>query len=69
MDLAAISDFISNTGVPVALSIVLFFLWYKEMNSHKEESKLFTAAINNNTQALNELSLMLKEMKENESND
>lgn len=69
MDLAAISDFISNTGVPVALCIALFFLWYREMNSHKEESKLFTMAINNNTQALNELSLMLKEMKENESND
>lgn len=69
MDLTAISDFISNTGVPVALCTALFFLWYREMNSHKEESKLFTAAINNNTQALNELSLMLKEMKENESND
>lgn len=69
MDLAAISDFIANTGVPVALCIALFFLWYREMNSHKEESKLFTAAINNNTQALNELSHMLKEMKENESTD
>jgi hypothetical protein len=64
MDFTAISDFISNTGVPVALCIALFFLWYREMNSHKDESKLFTAAINNNTQALNELSLMLKEMKE-----
>lgn len=69
MDLSAISDFISNTGVPVALCIALFFLWYREMTSHKEESKLFTEAINNNTQVLNELSLMLKEMKENESND
>lgn len=69
MDLTAISDFISNTGVPVALCIALFFLWYKEMNGHKEESKLYTAAINNNTRALNELSLMLKEMNENESND
>lgn len=69
MDLAAISDFISNTGVPVALCTALFFLWYREMNSHKEESKLFTEAINNNTQALNELSLMLKEMKEDGSND
>lgn len=69
MDLPAITDFISNTGVPVALCIVLFFLWYREMNNHTEESKLFTAAINNNTQALNELSLMLKEMKENESNN
>ncbi len=39
------------------------------MNSHKDETKLFTEAINNNTQALNELSLMLKEMKENESNN
>ena len=65
MDLTAISDFVNNTGVPVALCIVLLFLWYREMNSHKDESKLFTAAINNNTQALNELSLMLKEMREN----
>lgn len=69
MDLASIAQFINNTGVPVALCIALFYLWYREMNSHKDETKLFTEAINNNTQALNELSLMLKEMKENESNN
>lgn len=64
MELTTISDFVSSVGFPTALCIALFFLWYREMNTHKDESMLFTEAINNNTQALNELSLMLKEMRE-----
>lgn len=55
MDISAITGFISQLGVPVALLIAMFWLLDKERSDHKEEMKNLTTAINNNTIALTKL--------------
>jgi hypothetical protein len=55
MDINAITGFISQLGVPVALLIAMFWLLDKERSDHKEEMKNLTTAINNNTIALTKL--------------
>lgn len=53
--MSEIAQIISTVGFPIAICLVL--LWYiKSMiETHKEESKEFTQAINNNTIALTKL--------------
>lgn len=52
MDVNSLSTLISNIGVPCACLIATFYLWQKETDSHKEEMKNMTDALNNNTQAI-----------------
>lgn len=56
MDVATITQLISNLGVPVACLICTFYLWNKETEAHKEEIAKMTEALNNNTIAITKLS-------------
>ena len=56
MDVYAITQLVSNVGFPIVACGALAWLFYREQNSHKEESKNFTDAINNLTIALTQLS-------------
>lgn len=55
MDINSLSTLISNIGVPCACLIATFHLWQKETDSHKEEMKNMTDALNNNTHAITKL--------------
>lgn len=55
VDINAITGFISQLGVPVALLIAMFWLLDKERSDHKEEMKNLTTAVNNNTIVLTKL--------------
>lgn len=55
MDLNTISTIFANLGVPVACLSVTFYLWYQEMQSHKEEVNKLQEALNNNTLVLQKL--------------
>lgn len=45
----AIVSLFSNLAVPVACLIATFYLWNKEREDHKQETKEMTQAITNNT--------------------
>lgn len=45
-------QFISDLGFPIAVCIALFLVLNKQSERHKEEMKLMTEALNNNTTVL-----------------
>ena len=62
------TDLISNVGFPIACVIGMFIMWNKEQNTHKEETTRYAEAIENNTQVINELKDIIKEIKNNVGN-
>lgn len=64
IDFAAIADFINSVGFPIAMVAAMGYILYKEQVNHKAESDRFVEAINNNTNALSELKLMVADFKE-----
>ncbi len=63
MDIQAVTDLFSNLAVPVACLIATFWLWNKERDDHKAESKELTQAIQNNTLVVQKLVDKLNEEK------
>ena len=55
MDANAIIQLVSNVGFPIACTIAMFMLFYKEREAHSEESKKFVEAIDNNTRIMEEV--------------
>ena len=55
MEMDAIVSLFSNLAVPVACLIATFYLWNKEREDHKQESKEITSALNNNTLVMQKL--------------
>lgn len=55
MEMDAIVQLISNVGFPISCTIAMFVLFYKERETHKEESNKFVEAINNNTHIMEEV--------------
>lgn len=55
MDINVIMQAIATVGFPIVMCVML--LWYvkQQSESHKEESKMFTEALNKNTLALQKL--------------
>lgn len=45
----------SNLAVPVACLVCTFYLWNKEREDHKNETKELTEAIHNNTLVIQKL--------------
>ena len=64
INFAAVADFINSVGFPIAMVAVMGYILYKEQVNHKAESDRFVEAINNNTNALSELKLMVADFKE-----
>lgn len=64
IDFAAVAEFINSVGFPIAMVAVMGYILYKEQQNHKEESDRFVEAINNNTNALAELKLIVADFKE-----
>ena len=62
MELDAIISSVSNLGFPIACVIILFWYLNKERESHKEEMDKLTEALNNNTQAINKLYVLMDKL-------
>lgn len=60
MDWNTITQLISNVGFPIACTIAMFLLFYKEREAHSEESKKFVEAINNNTRIMEEVKTLVQ---------
>ena len=58
-EVSTITSVISTVGFPIAMCIALLWYIYKQSESHKDESKAFTEALNNNTIAVQKLCDML----------
>lgn len=55
MDINLVVDIISNVGFPIAACVMIGWLFYREQELHKEESKLLADAIASLTTAIHEL--------------
>lgn len=55
MDVDTIVNLFSNLAVPVACLVVTFWLWNKEREDHKAETKELTEAVANNTLVMQKL--------------
>lgn len=64
IDFAAVAEFVNSVGFPIAMVAVMGYILYREQQNHKEESDRFVEAINNNTNALAELKLIVADFKE-----
>lgn len=57
--LASVIEYISNFGFPACFCIVMIWQNWKQNELHKSELMELRAALENNTQALNELKMLL----------
>lgn len=55
MDISALKDLIGSFGFPIIACIFMYFEMSKTRQSHAEEMKLMTEALNNNTNVLERL--------------
>ena len=51
-----ISQFISENGFPIVSCCIMFWLYYREQEMHKQESKEFAEAINALSNVISKLS-------------
>lgn len=61
----AVSQLVSNVGFPIACVIAMFYMWNKEREAHQEESRRFIDALNNNTNVMNDIKIMMERMNDN----
>lgn len=57
-----IMDLVSNLAFPIAMCVALFWKMNQQDKDHKEESLKFAQAIENNTEALVELTEVIRSM-------
>jgi len=62
MDIQTFMQVISTVGFPIACCIIMFWYLQKEQESHKEEMKTVTEALNKNTVVLTELKDLISMM-------
>lgn len=60
-----IANIISQVGFPIAMATALLYVVYILSKSHKEESNNWIEVITKNTDAVNTLVELVKEMKKN----
>lgn len=64
MDVATVTQLVSNLGFPIVCVGVMFWLQNKERESHAAESERWTEAVKENTEALQELKEVVSLLKE-----
>lgn len=65
MDVNVILQIIGSLGFPIAAYLLIFWELHQQQEEHKEEMEKITAALNNNTAAILELSGRLKDDQRN----
>ena len=64
MDVATISQLVSNLGFPIVCVGVMFWMQNKERESHAAESERWTEVVRENTEALRDLKEVVTLLKE-----
>lgn len=64
MDVATVTQLISNLGFPIVCVGVMFWMLNKERESHAAESERWTEVVKENTEALRDLKEVVNLLKE-----
>lgn len=59
MDVSGVVSSIANMGFPAVFCVVMIWLNHEQAQAHKEELKALKESLDNNTQAISELRMML----------
>lgn len=62
MDFETVSNAVANLGFPIVAVFLLLYILYKEQTKHEEEIDNLTNALNNNTNVMLELKLMVDDI-------
>lgn len=57
---------VSTVGFPIVCVLMLFYLFYKEMEDRKQRDAQFTALLERNTAAINSLESLVKTLHDME---
>lgn len=58
---------VSTVGFPIVCVLMLFYLFYKEMEDRKQRDSQFTALLERNTAAINSLESLVKTLHDMEA--
>lgn len=64
IDFAAVADFINSVGFPIAMVAVMGYILYKEQQNHREELNSLKDALNNNTNVMTKVEMMIQDLKD-----
>ena len=64
MDVATITQLVSNLGFPIVCVGVMFWMQNKEREAHASESERWTEVVKENTEALRDLKEVVNLLKE-----
>lgn len=64
MDVATVTQLVSNLGFPIVCVGVMFWMLNKERESHAAESERWTEVVKENTEALRDLKEVVNLLKE-----
>ena len=64
MDVATVTQLVSNLGFPIVCVGVMFWMLNKERESHAAESEHWTEVVKENTEALRDLKEVVSLIKE-----
>lgn len=64
MDVATVTQLVSNLGFPIVCVGVMFWMQNKERESHAAESARWTEVVKENTEALRDLKEVVSLLKE-----
>lgn len=64
MDVATVTQIVSNLGFPIVCVGVMFWMQNKERESHAAESERWTEVVKENTEALRDLKEVVSLLKE-----
>lgn len=60
MDISGVTTLIGSLGFPIAACCVLFWYLNKERETHAEEMKVLTEALNSNTKIITEMKVLIE---------
>ena len=64
MDVATVTQLVSNLGFPIVCVGVMFWMQNKEREAHASESERWTEVVKENTEALRDLKEVVNLLKE-----
>lgn len=65
MDLQDIITIINSVGFPIFVAVIMMYLFYKMTISHKEDMRVMSEAIDNNTLAMSQIKTQLEAFMQN----
>lgn len=62
MDIAEVTQLISNVGFPIGMCLLIFYYMTKQDTKHTEETEHLRSTLEENTKVLQELTTLIKNM-------